>query len=102
MNQQCSHTWRLVLGATRILLSESELGELAEWRVTIAAPRLDLGGVKFMIIVTRCRLDAKMLGVEGLDNHLSSLDTTPGAACYLGKQCKGSFRGRKIGEHEGD
>ena len=43
-----------------------------------------------------------MLRIECLDNHLSGLLAAPGTACHLGKQGKRSFRGRKIGQHQGD
>src|SRR5262249_47808202 len=43
-----------------------------------------------------------MLRVERLNNHLASLFTTPGAPSYLGQQCESSFRGRKIGKHQGN
>src|SRR5581483_3429747 len=61
---------RLVLGAQAVLVAVGELHELAEWRVTIAAARLDLRGVEFVIVVARGSVDAEVLRIERLDNTL--------------------------------
>src|SRR5579859_1596373 len=90
----------LVLGAAAVLVAVGELDELAKRGIAIAAARLDLGGVKFGVIVTRGGVDAEMLRVEGLDDNLPGLFAAPGAPRYLCQQGEGAFRGGKIGQHQ--
>ena len=91
-----------VLRAAAVLVAVGEFDELAKWGIAVAAAGFDLGGVKFVVIVAGSGIDAKVLGVEGLDDYLTGFLAAPGPTGYLGEQCKGAFGGGKIGQHEGD
>lgn len=83
----------LVLGAQAVLVAVGELDELAERRVAIAAARLDLGGVEFVVVVARGGVDAEVLRIERLDNHLARLGATPSPARHLGQQGESALGG---------
>src|SRR5258706_6968312 len=75
---------RLVLRAASILVAVGKLDELAERGIAIATAHIDLGLVKFMIVVARGGVNTKMLWVECLANHAPGLFTPPGPSGHLG------------------
>src|SRR5437879_2127809 len=79
-----------------------ELDELAKWGIAIATAHIDFGLIEFMVIVTRGGIDAKVLRIECLDDHMPGFLATPGPSRYLGEQRKCPFRGSEIRKHQGN
>lgn len=74
-----------ILATLAVLVAIGEFDELTERRVVVLLPRFDFGSVEFGVGVARGGVDAEVLRVEGLNNHMPGLFTTTGTACDLCK-----------------
>jgi hypothetical protein len=90
------------LGALAIFVAIGAFDELVKGRVAVAAARLDLGGVKFVVAVARGGVDTEVLWIKGLDDDLTDLGSTTSSPSHLGQQREGAFGGRKVGQHQGN